>query len=164
MVTLRAAAGPFDGGRYRSSATGPPNFGQACVPSRRQEPHYCAHVPIVDVEMVTDDELSDDLARQLADAIGQSLGSEPGRTWVRLRTLGRHRYAESGGPLPDDVAPVFITISARRHPEPDDFASVAPKLCAAVAAVTGAQAENTHVLFGQDARGRVAFGGTLVSD
>jgi phenylpyruvate tautomerase PptA (4-oxalocrotonate tautomerase family) len=121
-------------------------------------------VPIVDVEIVTDEEVSGDLARRLADAIGEALGSEPGRTWVRLRTLGRQHYAESGGPVPDDVAPVFVTVSARRHPEPDDVAALAPKLCAAVAAVTGTRAENTHVLFGQDARGRVAFGGTLVSE
>ncbi|MEZ5247488.1 MAG: hypothetical protein R2707_20535 [Acidimicrobiales bacterium] len=121
-------------------------------------------MPIVDVEIVTDAEVSGDLARRLADAIGDALGSDPGRTWVRLRTLGRHHYAESGGPVPGDVTPVFVTVSARRHPHPDDFAAVAPKLSAAVAGVAGTRAEHVHVLFGQDARGRVAFGGTLVSE
>jgi phenylpyruvate tautomerase PptA (4-oxalocrotonate tautomerase family) len=130
----------------------------------RSEHNYCAQVPIVDVEMVTDDEVSDELASRLADAIGEALGADPGRTWVRLRLLGRHRYAESGGSVPDDVAPVFVTISARRHPRPDDFAAVAPRVCAAVAAVTGVRSENTHVIFGADARGRVAFGGTPVSE
>ena len=122
-------------------------------------------MPIVDVEIVTDDnDVSGDLASRLANSIGDALGAEPGRTWVRLRTLPHHRYAESGPNSFDGVSPVFVTITARRHPNPNDFAVVAPRVCAAAASTCGVPVENTHVIFEADASGRVAFGGTLVAE
>lgn len=84
--------------------------------------------------MTDDNDVSGDLASRLANSIGDALGAEPGRTWVRLRTLPHHRYAESGPTSFDGVSPVFVTIKARRHPNPNDFAVVAPRVCAAAAA------------------------------
>ena len=54
-------------------------------------------MPIVDVELVADSRVtvSDVLAQSLADAIGRSLSSSPGHTWVRLRVLPRENYAEN---------------------------------------------------------------------
>lgn len=121
-------------------------------------------MPIVDVELITDDALVTGLASRLADGIGQALRAEPGRTWVRVRHLPRHQYAESGGPVPDEIRPAFVTITARRHPDPDDFAEVAPKICRTVSAVTGCEVEQVHVIFEADARGRVAFGGHVVTE
>ena len=54
-------------------------------------------MPIVDVELVGDAEVSEDISQLLADALGVALSARSGGTWVRLRQLDRSRYAESGG-------------------------------------------------------------------
>ena len=50
-------------------------------------------MPILTIEVVLadDEELAPGEARALADAAGEVLGSAPGTTWVRLRTLPRER-------------------------------------------------------------------------
>lgn len=62
-------------------------------------------VPIVEVEIVTDDEPGVTVAQALADGLGAALGAPAGSTWVRLRTLPRSGYAESGGALDPAIRP-----------------------------------------------------------
>lgn len=118
-------------------------------------------MPLVEVELVTDDEPADGLAAALADALAPVLGAAAGRTWVRLRTLPRDRYAEDGGPLPDEVRPVFVSLLLGRTVAGPALAEEAPRVAAAVAETTGHPVANVHLVYA-DVRGRVAFGGRLV--
>lgn len=113
-------------------------------------------MPILDITIVgaTDD---DALAQRLADAAGDALGTEPGRTWVRLHRLPRRDYAENGGSA---LEPVFASVLLARPP--DDRAALARSLAAALARAVDRLEENVHVLFEPAAAGRVAFGGALV--
>lgn len=113
-------------------------------------------MPILDITIVgaaTDETL----AQRLADAAGDALGSERGRTWVRLHRLARTDYAESGG---SDVEPVFAQVLLAQPP--DDRAALARSLSRAIGRAAGRPEENVHVLFEPAAAGRIAFGGSLV--
>ena len=64
--------------------------------------------------------------------------------------------------MPEGVQPVFVTVlerTARRERSSSDRVA---RVTAAVADVTGRDPENVHVLFEDDAAGRLAFGGRLV--
>jgi phenylpyruvate tautomerase PptA (4-oxalocrotonate tautomerase family) len=117
-------------------------------------------MPVVDVELVGEADVSAELSQRLADAIGAALTSRPGGTWVRVRELARDHYAENGGL--DDVRPVFVTVLERSRPRGEALAERVARVTAAVAEATGRPAENVHVLFEDDAAGRLAFGGRLV--
>ena len=119
------------------------------------------NVPIVDVELVGDADLSSAATQRMADALGVALSSRSGGTWVRVRQLDRAGYAENGG-LPGDVRPVFVTVLERTRPHGPDLAERVARVTAAVAEVTGRDAEHVHVLYDADAVGRLAFGGRLV--
>ncbi len=118
-------------------------------------------MPIVDVELVGETLVTADTTQRLADAVGEALASRPGGTWVRVRLLEHGRYAENGG-LPADVRPVFVTVLERHRPTGHELTDRVARVTAAVADVTGRDPENVHVLFEDDAAGRLAFGGRLV--
>lgn len=103
-----------------------------------------------------------ELARTLADLIGDVLLAPMGSTWIRLRTLPRASYAESGGAVPPDVQPVFVVITASRQPVQQRAAQIFNDIASTVAGATGHPKENVHVLFEPDAAGRIAFGGRPV--
>jgi phenylpyruvate tautomerase PptA (4-oxalocrotonate tautomerase family) len=67
-------------------------------------------MPILDIEVVTADALADDLAKRLADMAGDVFGSPPARTWVRLRSLPPHLYAENGNRQPEGWRAIFVTV------------------------------------------------------
>jgi phenylpyruvate tautomerase PptA (4-oxalocrotonate tautomerase family) len=56
-------------------------------------------MPIVDVEIVGSESVGRDLAARLAEMAGQVFGSPPASTWVRVRLLPRHLYAENATEL-----------------------------------------------------------------
>ncbi len=120
-------------------------------------------MPIIEIEMITDEAPPPDLAEILADRIGDALGAAVGSTWVRLRALPRSRYGESGGPLSEAVRPVFVTVTAHSRPRGDAAERAAKMVVAAVAESTDHPRENVHVIFAPDAAGRIAFGGELRS-
>lgn len=119
-------------------------------------------MPLIEVEVVADEDLPEGLARRLADAAGAALDAAPGRTWVRLRRLPVSGYAESGGGPPAGVMPVFATVLLACLPEPASLAPVARRLAAAIAGACARPAENVHITFAPAGAGRVAFGGRLV--
>lgn len=119
-------------------------------------------MPIVEVELVTDDAPEPGLAPTLADEIGRSLGAPDGETWVRLRVIDRRAYGESGGPLAANVEPVFVTVIAHRRPQGEELAAAIRDLTNAVAKTTRRPSAHVHVVFEPDGAGRVAFGGRLV--
>jgi phenylpyruvate tautomerase PptA (4-oxalocrotonate tautomerase family) len=118
-------------------------------------------MPIVDVELVGDEFVTAGLTRRLADALGEALTSRPGGTWVRLRQLERSRYAENGG-VADELRPVFVTVLARNRPTGQELLDRVARVTAAVAEVVGRDPTQVHVLFDDDAVGRLSFGGRLV--
>ena len=74
-------------------------------------------MPLIEVEVVADHELSPTLAPRLAEAAGQALVAPAGQTWVRLRRLATTSYAESGGAPPAGVRPVFVQVLQARLPD-----------------------------------------------
>lgn len=121
-------------------------------------------MPILEVELVMDkgEPLKPGLARELADAAGDVLGTPAGRTWVRLRTLPKERYAESRTDVSKDVRPVFVTVLKSRLGAAKELKEEAAKLCAALARACGRPPENVHILYLPEAAGRMSFGGELV--
>jgi phenylpyruvate tautomerase PptA (4-oxalocrotonate tautomerase family) len=118
-------------------------------------------MPIVDVELVGDADETGEITQRLADALGEALSSRAGGTWVRLRHLERSRYAENGG-LDDEVCPVFVTVLERNRATGRSLEDRVARVTAAVAEVTGRHPSHVHVLFEDDAAGRLSFGGRLV--
>lgn len=117
-------------------------------------------MPIVDVEMVfrAGETMPDGLASTLADAIGEVFGAEPGKVWVRVRTLAESHYAEN---LSEAPRPVFVTVLASAPPTGDLLRLQCDQLCQTVARICRYAPENVHVLFEPTAAGRIAFGGVL---
>lgn len=120
-------------------------------------------MPIVDVEIVLDEgeSLRTSLVADLADAIGRVFDTPKGKTWVRLRSLPRAQYSENGG-LPEYARPVFVHVLKSQKPVAEGLVREVRLLTNAIASAVGRSAENVHVLYGPDARGRIAFGGELV--
>ncbi len=112
-------------------------------------------MPILDVEVVTrhGERLAPTLATDLADALGEVFGAEPGRVWVRLRDLPADRYAENeaGGDRP---FPVFVTVHEGDPP-------TGVPLEERVARLAERPLANVHVVMEPALRGRIAFGGKL---
>lgn len=120
-------------------------------------------MPIVDVELVTkadaQDPVSGEQVRRLADALGEIFGSAPTGTWVRLRFLPEHCYAEN---LQQDAEyPVFVSVLKANLQDEDQLAEEAGRITRAVAAAIGRPEASVHVLYQPKAAGRIAFGGNL---
>lgn len=121
-------------------------------------------MPIVDVELVGPgaDAANAALAQSLADAAAAVFGAPRATTWVRVRTLAQHAYAENGAAVATSELPVFVTVRKRRLPERAELAAEVRALTEALAAVVRRPAERIHVEYAAPAAGRMAFGGTLV--
>lgn len=99
------------------------------------------------------------LAAHLADVIGDVLGLDPGRVWVRLDGIGH--YAENGGPL-EGEPPVFVRMLHARPPVGEALKAEITALTAAIAAAAGRPTHLVHLEYAPAGAGRVAFGGRLV--
>jgi hypothetical protein len=104
----------------------------------------------------------DGVAQRVADALGGVFGSEPGRTWVRVRGLDAARYAENGEAVPADGLPAFVTVLHARPPQGPARAEEALAITNAVAQATDRNPYRVHVQYAPAAAGRQAFGGRLV--
>ena len=123
-------------------------------------------MPIVDVEMILaeGESISRNLAKDLADAVGDVFRSPPGHTWVRVRALADHEYGENGAVPTDPVFPVFVTVLKAHLPPPEPMGKEVSGLTEAVARVCGRARENVHILYLPEAAGRLAFGGKIVGE
>ena len=121
-------------------------------------------MPIVDVELVceSENELKDLSAQELADALGSVMGTDPGRTWVRLRFLDARYYAENHAPVGKRERPAFVSIWRAHPPGAAALAEEAAAITRAIARIIGRSAERVHVRYAPAAAGRQAFGGKLV--
>jgi phenylpyruvate tautomerase PptA (4-oxalocrotonate tautomerase family) len=118
-------------------------------------------MPIVDVEIVGADPVASDLASRLADVAGKVFGSSPATTWVRVRLLPQHLYAENHTASPEGWHSVFVTVLKAQRPTGADLESEVSALADGVSAVCGRPVERVHILYEPDAQGRIAFGGRL---
>jgi phenylpyruvate tautomerase PptA (4-oxalocrotonate tautomerase family) len=121
-------------------------------------------MPILDVEIVvaSPGQLNPNLPTNLSDAVGLLLGAPAGRTWVRVRELLRTNYAEGGGETLEGTRVVFVEILKKKNPPPEELRSEVAKLTQLFARVCECPADNVHILYKPDGRGRTAFGGKLV--
>jgi len=120
-------------------------------------------MPIVDVELVTrahaQDVPSEETIRRLADELGAIFGSPPKGTWVRLRFLPEHCYAENQ--QQEAEYPVFVTVLKAQLPTEGQLAEEVGRITRVVAARVSRPEANVHVLYEPRAAGRIAFGGNL---
>lgn len=123
-------------------------------------------MPILDIEIVHGDGDSPpaaSLTQALADAAGRVLGSAPGRTWVRVLSLGASQYGENGTTVAPGELPVFVTVLHAHPPQGEALAAEVLALTQAVAACLGRPAGQVHVQYAPPGAGRQAFGGTLMT-
>ena len=124
-------------------------------------------MPIVELELVTSNEaekLMPDVIQQLSDEIGDYLGSDTAGTWLKVRYLDQDHYAENNLAGADGrLKPTFVYVLRYQLPGQDKLAQDARRLAAIVSGCTGRPVENTHIVFEPDGKGRVAFGGELVT-
>jgi phenylpyruvate tautomerase PptA (4-oxalocrotonate tautomerase family) len=121
-------------------------------------------MPLVEVELVADASsvAASGLAQSIADAVGRTLQSPPGHTWVRLHVLERNYYAENESNLEATELPVFVTVLKRVLPEGEALAGEMMALAGAIAEVTGRAMSCVHIEYAPAAGGRLGFGGQLV--
>ena len=124
-------------------------------------------MPIIDVELVCHSEAEFGVVSidALANALGNALGTVPGRTWVRMRYLGSNAFAEnqvSAAAIASQGLPVFVTVLVTRPPEMRALTAEIETITAIVATCVGRSPERVHVQYAPAAAGRQAFGGRLV--
>lgn len=123
-------------------------------------------MPIVDALIVQGADVAPrpDLAHALAVVVARALQSRPGTVWVRLQYLDSHLYAEDTVmDLADASHPVFLRMLVADLPAVDELQRQVSALTAAVAGLLDRRPERIHIEYAPSARGRVAFGGTLLS-
>ena len=116
-------------------------------------------MPIIDIELVSDDPADPLIIQGLADDLGRIFDAAPGKVWIRMRTLPELSYAENGQPAPH---PVFVTVLAGTPADGEALRRQVEAITSTVARHTRRPAEHVHVLFEPPARGRIAFGGRVV--
>ncbi len=121
-------------------------------------------MPVIDIELVraAEEPAGAVSAGMLADAIGATLRSPPGRTWVRLRWLADAAYAENGGLPAGGDLPVFVTVLHARPPVGEALLAELQALTRVVADGTGRPPDRVHVQYAPPGAGRQGFGGRLV--
>lgn len=121
-------------------------------------------MPIVKVEIVREGSQSEQagLAASLADSLAPLFDKEPERTWLQLNFIEPGHYAEGGGGPPPGVNPIFVSVLLAELPPLIRRQALAEDLANTVGQQTGRPAENVHVVFEPEAKGRLAFGGNLV--
>jgi phenylpyruvate tautomerase PptA (4-oxalocrotonate tautomerase family) len=121
-------------------------------------------MPIIDVEIVlrADEAIPDGLVSELADELGEILHSARQETWVKVHPFAADQYAENGG-RPGAVFPVFVMVMKSELPSFEEMQNEVARITDAVAKICGRPSENVHVIYQPEGKGRVAFGGKIVS-
>jgi phenylpyruvate tautomerase PptA (4-oxalocrotonate tautomerase family) len=65
--------------------------------------------------------------------------------------------------MSEGVYPVFVSIIKSELPPIDEMEKEVEKITGAMARICGRPSENVHVIYQPQAKGRVAFGGRIVS-
>lgn len=119
-------------------------------------------MPILTIDAVEDPKqpLPAKLARSIADAAGQVLGSPEARTWVCLRRIPAGDYAENG--IEHAPAPLLVELRLREPPVAQERERLVLELTQAIARASQRPAETVHLHVQPAAKGQQAFGGRLV--
>jgi phenylpyruvate tautomerase PptA (4-oxalocrotonate tautomerase family) len=121
-------------------------------------------MPIVDVQLFEGaDSQGSEVAASLANSLAGVFHAAPGRVWVRLARLPPSAYAENGNSEPAAERPVFVSVLHADLPPPQALAVEAKAIAQAVAGCLGRSSKQVHVEYSPPGRGRVAFGGNLLS-
>jgi phenylpyruvate tautomerase PptA (4-oxalocrotonate tautomerase family) len=114
-------------------------------------------MPLIEIEFIGDlPPAPGDLARQLADALGEVFQSGRGQTWVRLRSLPTDQYAENGEDHPLGAEAIFVSITNQNLPSATLHAHQANTIATVVATICQRSADRVHLIYEPPARGRVA--------
>jgi len=121
-------------------------------------------MPIIDVEIVlrSNESIREEVVSELANELGEIFHSSPGQTWIKLHPLSADQYAENGG-RPDGVYPIFVTVMKSKLSSFAEMQKEVAKITGAIAQICGRPSDNIHVIYQPAGRGRVAFGGKIVS-
>jgi len=121
-------------------------------------------MPIVDIEIVLkpDEIIQSGMIAELADQLGEIFGSSNGGTWVKVNELPENHYAENGG-KEEGVYPIIVSVLKSKLPPPEEMQKEVEKITSAVAQICGRSSENVHVIYQPEGKGRVAFGGKIVT-
>lgn len=118
-------------------------------------------MPIVDIELVAGDpEEGRGQLQTLVDELGDLFGSEPGGTWVKLRSTDPAGYAENQVAA-GTYRPTFVNIQRLQLPDEDERRREMAAVAEIVARTLNRRRENVHVLYAPPAEGRIGFGGEL---
>ena len=122
-------------------------------------------MPILDIELVEPQALRDKraLASAIADGVARALDTPRGSTWVKVRYLAEQDYAEDGGGPAHGARPVFVRLLLADWPTAEELASRVERVTRVVAEECGGPSETVHVICEPPARGRIAFGGYLLT-
>lgn len=121
-------------------------------------------MPIVDVHLVSGaGDQTDHMAATIAEALAVVFQAQPGRVWVRLFFLPTSAYAENGTTEVPATAPVFVRVLHADIPDPEALAREAMTIAQAVGECVERSAEHVHVEYAPPGRGRIAFGGNLLT-
>ena len=122
-------------------------------------------MPIVTINLVSKREerkLPTPIVQKLADELGQIFECAPASLWVHVAYTSRDQYAENQSEL-GDLAPTFVEVLLADSLSLEMRTVQAARIANLVAKLTGRPVEQTHVIFAPEARGRIAFGGQLLT-
>jgi phenylpyruvate tautomerase PptA (4-oxalocrotonate tautomerase family) len=105
--------------------------------------------------------LPEGVATKIANAAAQVLDAAPGRVWVLVQHVSAGCYAENGSS--ESPEPVFLEVLHADLPAPEQLATEAKALAHAVGTSIGRAPEAVHIEYAAPGRGRVAFGGRLLT-
>lgn len=119
-------------------------------------------MPIVDIELVTGDpEKGRGQLQTLAAELGNLFGSEPGGTWVKVRSMDPAAYAENQAGDKAGHLPTFVNVLRHQLPDVEERRREMAAVAEIVARTLHRRRENVHVLYAPPAQGRIGFGGEL---
>ena len=121
-------------------------------------------MPLVDIEITLKqhETLPKNLASALAVELGAIFNSPDGATWVKLYKLPVSHYAENSRSQ-EDTYPVFVKIIKSELPEKIKLEQEVGQITNAIANICNRPAENIHIIYEPEGRGRVSFGGKIVT-
>ena len=121
-------------------------------------------MPLVDVEIILkpQETIPEAIASELADRLGQIFGSPRNGTWVKVRGSAELYYAENGG-KEEGIYPVFVTVLKAELPDRKAMQMEVDTVIAAVGQICHRPPGLVHVIYQPEGKGRVAFGGQIVT-
>ena len=121
-------------------------------------------MPIVDVEVVTsraEQAPSKEQLQALTDELGDLFKSDPGGTWVRLRSIDRRDHAENKTVIDPYVRPTFVNVLRYELPDAAELRREMAEVAELVARTLDRPRDNVHVVYAPAGKGRIGFGGEL---